>query len=83
MTEKDHSRIASTVLSVYKSSLAVNEAVEQGNTQVLYIETDKGYVMSVHTPEVFVIATAGKDAAPSLGLIIRTLRSAAEKITKG
>jgi len=83
LTEKDHAKIAASVASFYKNSQLVNQAVDQGETQVLYIETDKGYTMSAHTPQAFVVATAGKDAAPSLGLIIRSLRSAAEKISKG
>jgi hypothetical protein len=48
----------------------------------MYLETDKGYTVAVTASKTLVVAIAGKDAAPSLGLIIRSLRSAVEKIRK-
>ncbi|MFX1562788.1 MAG: hypothetical protein ACFFDP_05730 [Promethearchaeota archaeon] len=82
LREMDHSAIVASVIALYKSSAAVNKAVEKGATQVLYLEMDKGYTVAVHASKVIVVAIAGKDAAPSLGLIIRNLRSATEKISK-
>ncbi len=83
LTEKDHSKIAASVLALYNESKNVNTAVNQGTSQVLYIESENGYTITVHGMKTFAVAIAGKDAAPSLGLIIRSLRRAVEKIEQG
>lgn len=83
LREMDHSEIMAGIVALYKTSAAVNKSVDKGVTQVLYLEMNKGYTVAVHESKVIVVAIAGKDAAPSLGLIIRNLRSATEKIGKG
>ena len=82
LREMDHKAIVTSVISLYKETKAVNKAVDQGPTQAVYIETDKGYTVAVTASKAYVIAIAGKDAAPSLGLIIRSIRAGVEKITK-
>jgi predicted regulator of Ras-like GTPase activity (Roadblock/LC7/MglB family) len=82
LTEMDHSAIVSSVVTVLKETKLVNKAVDQGPTQALYLETDKGYTVAVTASKTIVVAIAGKDAAASLGLIIRSLRAAVEKISK-
>jgi predicted regulator of Ras-like GTPase activity (Roadblock/LC7/MglB family) len=79
----DHSAIVESITGLLRDSKTVNKAVEQGATQVLYIETEKGYTVAVDASKCVAVAIAGKDAAPSLGLIIRNLRAAAEKIGAG
>ncbi len=83
LTEKDHSKIAASILAFHNESKNVNTVVNQGISQVLYIESENGYTIAVHGLKAFAVAIAGKDAAPSLGLIIRSLRRAVEKIEQG
>jgi predicted regulator of Ras-like GTPase activity (Roadblock/LC7/MglB family) len=82
LRDMDHAAIITSLVSLLKESKAVNKAAEQGSTQVLYVETEKGYTITVTGSKHLIIALAGKDAAASLGLIIRSLRSAVEKISK-
>jgi len=83
LREMDHTAIVEGIASLLKESKTVSKAVEQGTTQVLYLETEKGYTVAVDASKSLVVAIAGKDAAASLGLIIRNLRAAAEKIGAG
>jgi len=83
LTEKDHNKIAASILALHNESKNVNTAVNQSTSQVLYIESENGYTIAVHALKTFAVAIAGKDAAPSLGLIIRSLRRAVEKIDQG
>ena len=82
LRDMDHAAIITSLVSFLKESKGVNKATEQGSTQVLYVETEKGYTITVTGSKHMIIALAGKDAAASLGLIIRSLRSAVEKISK-
>ena len=81
LRETDHSAIVSSVISVLKETKNVNKAVDQGPTQAMYLETNKGYTVAVTASKTIVVAIAGKDAAASLGLIIRSLRAAVEEIS--
>ncbi len=80
LRDMDHNAIVTSIVTVLKETKGVSKATEQGPVQALYIETDKGYSVAVTSSKTLVVAIAGKDAAPSLGLIIRSLRSAVEKI---
>lgn len=80
LRDMDHNAIVTSIFTVLKETKGVSKAIEQGAAQALYIETDKGYSVAVTSSKTLVVAIAGKDAAPSLGLIIRSLRSAVEKI---
>ena len=82
LREMDHGAIVTSILEMYKGSKVVSKVVEQGATQVLYLESVKGYTVAVHASKAYVVAIAGKDAAASLGLIIRSLRYAVEQIAK-
>ena len=82
LRDMDHSAITSSVVALLKETKPVSKAVDQGPVQSMYLETDKGYTVAVTASKTLVVAIAGKDAAPSLGLIIRSLRSAVEKIGK-
>ncbi len=82
LREMNHSAIVSSTIAVMKETKNVNKAVDQGPTQLLYLETNKGYTVAVTASKTVVVAIAGKDAAASLGNIIRNLRSAVEKIGK-
>jgi predicted regulator of Ras-like GTPase activity (Roadblock/LC7/MglB family) len=81
LREMDHGAIVTSVLTLLKESKAVSQTVDQGPAQVLYLETNKGYTVAVTGSKALVVAIAGKDAAASLGLIIRSLRAGIEKIT--
>lgn len=83
LREMDHSAIAASLVTLYKESKVVSKAVEHGPAQIVYLETDKGYTVAVTASKTLVIAIAGKDAAASLGLIIRSIRNAADMISKG
>jgi predicted regulator of Ras-like GTPase activity (Roadblock/LC7/MglB family) len=80
LRDMDHNAITSSISTLLKETKTVSKAVDQGPVQSMYLETDKGYTVAVTASKTLVIAIAGKDAAPSLGLIIRSLRSAVEKI---
>ncbi len=80
LRDMDHNNITSSINTLLKETKTVSKAVDQGPVQSMYLETDKGYTVAVTASKTLVIAIAGKDAAPSLGLIIRSLRSAVEKI---
>ncbi len=82
LREMDHNAITKSVVGLLKETKAVSKAVDQGPVQSLYLETDKGYTVAVTASKTLIAAIAGKDAAPSLGLIIRSLRSAVDKISK-
>jgi predicted regulator of Ras-like GTPase activity (Roadblock/LC7/MglB family) len=82
LREMDHKAITTSVVELMKGTKTVSKAVDQGPVQSMYLETDKGYTVAVTASKTLVVAIAGKDAAPSLGLIIRSLRSAVEKIGK-
>ena len=82
LRDMDHGAIVSSVVALLKETKAVSKAVDQGPTQALYLETDKGYTVAVTASKSLVVSIAGKDAAASLGLIIRSLRGAVEKIGK-
>jgi predicted regulator of Ras-like GTPase activity (Roadblock/LC7/MglB family) len=81
LREMDHGAIVTSVLSLLKESKTVSKSVDQGQAQVIYLETNKGYTVAVTASKALVVAIAGKDAAASLGLIIRSLRGAIDKIT--
>jgi len=81
LREMDHGKIVTSVLTLLKESKAVSQSTDQGQAQVIYLETNKGYTVAVTASKAMVVAIAGKDAAASLGLIIRSLRAAIEKIT--
>ncbi|MFW9935389.1 MAG: hypothetical protein ACFFDU_07810 [Candidatus Thorarchaeota archaeon] len=82
LRDMDHNAITSSIIGLMKETRVVSKAVDQGPVQAMYLETDKGYTVAVTASKTLVVAIAGKDAAPSLGLIIRSLRSAVEKIGK-
>jgi predicted regulator of Ras-like GTPase activity (Roadblock/LC7/MglB family) len=82
LREMDHSSIVSSVVTLMKETKAVSKAVDQGPIQVLYLESNKGYTVAVTASKSMIVAIAGKDAAASLGLIIRSLRAAVGKISK-
>ena len=82
LRDMDHGAIVSSVVTLLKETKAVSKAVDQGPTQALYLETNKGYTVAVTASKTLVVAIAGKDAAASLGLIIRSIRGAVEKIGK-
>lgn len=82
LRDMDHGAIVSSIVALLKETKAVNKAVDQGPTQALYLETNKGYTVAVTASKNLVVSIAGKDAAASLGLIIRSLRGAVEKIGK-
>lgn len=82
LREMDHNAITTSVAALLKETKTVSKAVDQGPVQSIYLETDKGYTVAVTASKTMVVAIAGKDAAPSLGLIIRSLRSAVDKIGK-
>ncbi len=82
LRDMDHSAITTSVVGLLKETKTVSKAVDQGSVQSMYLETGKGYTVAVTASKTMVVAIAGKDAAPSLGLIIRSLRSAVEKIGK-
>ena len=82
LRDMDHSTITSSVVGLLKETKTVSKAVDQGSVQSMYLETDKGYTVAVTASKTLVVAIAGKDAASSLGLIVRSLRSAVEKIGK-
>lgn len=82
LRETDHNAIVSSIVTVLKETKNVNKAVDQGPTQAMYLETNKGYTVAVTASKTMIVAIAGKDAAASLGLIIRSLRAAVEKISK-
>ena len=81
LREMDHGAIVTSILMLLKESKAVSKSVDQGTAQVIYLETDKGYTVAITASKALVVAIAGKDAAASLGLIIRSLRAAIDKIT--
>ncbi|MFX0169204.1 MAG: roadblock/LC7 domain-containing protein [Candidatus Hodarchaeota archaeon] len=81
LREMNHDAIVSSVVTLLKESKAVSQSVDQGTAQVIYLETNKGYTVAVNTAKAIIVAIAGKDAAASLGLIIRSLRASVEKIT--
>ena len=80
LREMDHGAIITSVLTLLKESKGVSTSVDQGPAQVIYLETNKGYTVAVTASKALVVAIAGKDAAASLGLIIRSLRAAIDKI---
>ena len=82
LREMDHNAITTSIATLLKETKIVSKAVDQGPVQSMYLETDKGYTVAVTASKTMVVAIAGKDAAPSLGLIIRSLRSAVDKIGK-
>ncbi len=82
LREMDHNAITTSIAALLKETKTVSKAVDQGPVQSMYLETDKGYTVAVTASKTMVVAIAGKDAAPSLGLIIRSLRSAVDKIGK-
>jgi len=82
LRDMDHNAITASVLGLLKETKTVSKAVDQGSVQSMYLETDKGYTVAVTASKTMVVAIAGKDAAPSLGLIIRSIRAAVEKIGK-
>jgi predicted regulator of Ras-like GTPase activity (Roadblock/LC7/MglB family) len=82
LRDMDHNAITSSIVGLLKETKTVSKAVDQGAVHSMYLETDKGYTVAVSASKTLVVAIAGKDAAPSLGLIIRSLRSAVEKIGK-
>jgi predicted regulator of Ras-like GTPase activity (Roadblock/LC7/MglB family) len=82
LRDMNHSTITSSIVGLLKETKTVSKAVDQGSVQSMYLETDKGYTVAVTASKTLVVAIAGKDAAPSLGLIVRSLRSAVEKIGK-
>jgi predicted regulator of Ras-like GTPase activity (Roadblock/LC7/MglB family) len=82
LRDMDHNAITSSIIGLMKETKTVSKAVDQGPVQAMYLETDKGYTVAVTASKTLVVAIAGKDAASSLGLIIRSLRSAVEKIGK-
>ena len=82
LRDMDHNAITTSVVDLLKETKTVSKAVDQGSVQSMYLETDKGYTVAVTASKTMVVAIAGKDAAPSLGLIIRSIRSAVEKIGK-
>jgi predicted regulator of Ras-like GTPase activity (Roadblock/LC7/MglB family) len=82
LRDMDHNAITKSVVGLLKETKTVSKTVDQGSVQSMYMETDKGYTVAVTASKTLVVAIAGKDAAPSLGLIVRSLRSAVEKIGK-
>ena len=82
LRDMDHNAITTSVVGLLKETKTVSKAVDQGSVQSMYLETDKGYTVAVTASKTMVVAIAGKDAAASLGLIIRSIRSAVEKIGK-
>ncbi|MFW9830467.1 MAG: hypothetical protein ACFFD8_01630 [Candidatus Thorarchaeota archaeon] len=82
LRDMDHNAIITSIVTLLKETKGVSKSVDQGATYALYLENEKGYTVGVTASKTLIVAIAGKDAAPSLGLIIRSLRSGLEKIGK-
>lgn len=81
LRDMDHNTIITSIVTLLKETKGVAKSVEQGATNALYLENVKGYTVAVTASKTMIVAIAGKDAAPSLGLIMRSLRAGVEKIS--
>ncbi|MEM2135393.1 MAG: roadblock/LC7 domain-containing protein [Candidatus Freyarchaeota archaeon] len=80
ITQMNHSEIAKNAAVMIASARELNKSINKGGANATYIEGDDGYAVTANTKNAILLAIIGKDAAPSLGLIIRDLKIALSKI---
>lgn len=80
ITQMDHSEIAKNAAVIIASARELNKSIEKGDANVTYVEGDNGYAVMANSEKGILLAIISKDAAPSLGLIIRDLKVTLSKI---
>lgn len=80
ITQMDHAEIAKNAASIIASARELNKSIEKGDANIAYVEGDYGYAVMANSEKAILLAIIGKDAASSLGLIIRDLKIALSKI---
>lgn len=80
LTEMDHDKIVKTALEVLKDSISLSDAIDKGKLEVIYTCYERGYVVTVYSDKIILIALLGKDAASSLGLIVTAMKNTIKNI---
>jgi len=80
ITQMNLSAIGKNAAVMVASAKELNKTIDKGEANVAYIEGDRGYAVMANSNKSILLAIIGKDAAPSLGLIIRDLKMTLSKI---
>ncbi|MGQ9719903.1 MAG: roadblock/LC7 domain-containing protein [Candidatus Jordarchaeum sp.] len=80
ITQMNHSEIAKNAAVIIASARELNKSIEKGDANVAYVEGDNGYAVMANSEKAILLAIISKDAAPSLGLIIRDLKIVLSRI---
>lgn len=80
ITQMNHSVIAKNAAVMIAAAKELNKAIAKGDANVAYVEGDKGYAVMANSDKAILLAIISKDAAQSVGLIIRDLKVTLSKI---
>jgi predicted regulator of Ras-like GTPase activity (Roadblock/LC7/MglB family) len=80
ITQMNTSAIAKSAAVMIASAKELNKSINKGEANVTYVEGDNGYAVTANSNKAILLAIIGKDAAQSLGLIIRDLKMTLSKI---
>jgi len=80
ITEMDHKAISENAIKTLTESGKLTESIDKGDVSVVHVSGGEGHAIIVSSDELYLLAIAGKDANPSVGLIIRNLKMALEQL---
>ena len=80
ITEMDHKTISEIAINTLNESEKLTESIEKGNVSVVHVSGAQGHAILVRSNDLYLLAIAGEDATPSVGLIIRNLKLALEQL---
>jgi predicted regulator of Ras-like GTPase activity (Roadblock/LC7/MglB family) len=80
ITQMNTSAIAQSAAVMIASAKDLNKSIDKGEANVAYVEGDNGYAVLANSKKAILMAIISKDAAQSLGLIIRDLKMTLSKI---
>nr|MDO8082227.1 roadblock/LC7 domain-containing protein [Candidatus Freyarchaeota archaeon] len=80
ITQMNTSAIAKSAAAMIASARELNKTIAKGDANVTYVEGDNGYAVMANSDKAILLTIISKDAAQSLGLIIRDLKMTLSKI---
>ncbi|MHA1238351.1 MAG: hypothetical protein ACTSSJ_03780 [Candidatus Odinarchaeia archaeon] len=80
ITEMNHNEIAEMTFKTLKDAISLSESMDKGALEVFYAGYENGYIIAIYSKEASLVGIIGKDATASLGLIIRSLKTALKSV---